>query len=200
MRLRPEAEPTGSFDVMVCSDVDQTVEAFAVDEGFKIGADQDVRRGFSGLCVTFYADRVGAACGSGIAEVGLESEGLVGACSGRSEVDGDEGGVINLDADFLNRRDKDVTIAVFSQDCGEKAHKLGAANGCAEIKPRPVACNPHVDIAAIRGIPQVYRRQSACFYGARACGNAFRTGFHDVLCHFFFCHLFNTPYLGLVRS
>ena len=57
---------------MVRADVDETVEAFAVDERFKVGADVDVGRGFACFGVAFDADRMLGACCRHVAETGLQ--------------------------------------------------------------------------------------------------------------------------------
>ena len=118
------------------------------------GGASDVRVGGT----TLNDRKVVGAGGGGVAEVGLKCEGLRVPRAGRGEVDGDEGGVINLNADLFNGRDEDVAIAVFSKNRREKPHQFGASDGRAEVKPRPVAGDAHVQIAAVWGIPQVNRR------------------------------------------
>lgn len=112
----PEAEPAFAIRHVVGSDVDEAVEAFAVDQGLKFGADQDVGAGFASFGVALNADWVFGAGGRFVAEVCFEGKALGGASAGCGEVDGDERSVINLDADLFNGCDEDIAVAVFAEN------------------------------------------------------------------------------------
>ena len=93
---RPDAEPALVMDAKL----DQPVKAFAVDQRLEVAADTDVGRGLAIFGVALNSDRqIGAGDGD-VFEIGLEGQPLVGATAFGLEIDGDKGGVLDLDADL----------------------------------------------------------------------------------------------------
>ncbi len=75
----------------------------------------------------------------------------------RNDLHGEERRVLDLDADPLNRRHKDVTaVRVAPQDGGKEPHQRLAPDRAAAIVPGPVGGDAHVDFAAIRRIPALH--------------------------------------------
>ena len=78
-----------------------------------------------------------------------------------AHLDGEERRVVDLDADALDRRHQHVAFAVLAQDRGEELHERQAADRRAQVEPRSVGGDAHVDVAAVGRIPQVHRRGAA---------------------------------------
>ena len=86
---------------------------------------------------------------------------------------GKERRVLDFYADFFDGRDKNIAFRVLAQNRRKKPHEGGAADRRAAVKPRPVSGDPHVDIAAIRRIPLLHRRQCLLRGVAFGCGQGF---------------------------
>ncbi len=137
------------------TDFNQTVERFAVNEGFKVTADQNVRRRLTRFGVSLdpnWVVRTGHHC---ITDIGFKHQIIAPAI----EVHGDKWRVIYCDTDLLNRRDQKVILALFLDDPREQLHQPRPPDGRALIEPRPVPRDPHVQITAERRVPKMHWRQ-----------------------------------------
>ena len=179
---------------MVLTQFDQPVKAFPVDQRLKVAADADIGRGLSGIGGTLDTDRQIGARNRDIPKVGLERERLVGAAAFGLEIDGDKGGIFDLDADLFDRRDQEIIVIFTDQNRRKEFHQPHAANRGALIEPGAVAFDLHVQIAAKRRVPLLYRRQSACFGGGNRRGKAFCCWGHGFLSTHCFCHFLFTRY------
>ena len=92
--------------------------------------------------------------------IGAESEFTVRALTVLFHFNGKKRRVIDTDADLLNRRHQKILVRLALEDRGKQLHQRRAADRRAEIEPRAVAGNPHIEIAAERRIPEVDRRQA----------------------------------------
>ena len=100
--------------------------------------------------------------GNHIIHMGQEPHDLFAPGSLDLEIDRDKRRVINRDSDLLDGRDEKVRISILPQNRRKQFDKPFAADRGAEIEPGPVPRNPHVQITAIRWIPEMYRRQPPC--------------------------------------
>ena len=75
-------------------------------------------------------------------------------------LDGEKRRVIDANADFLHRSDQKVFAVLAFQDRGEQPHQRRPADRRSHVKPRAVAGDSHVQIAAKRRIPQMDWRQT----------------------------------------
>ena len=69
--------------------------------------------------------------------------------------------VVDSDANFFDRRNEDVPIAVLAQNRREKLDERRPADRRTAIEPCSVSRDAHVDIAAVGRIPEVHRRAAA---------------------------------------
>src|ERR1700730_14523891 len=128
----------------------------AGDKRPQIAAHMDI--GFDAVEGGFFeTNRMAGARLDPILDIGPEPQHLVRSLLRRPHFHGQKRCVLDFYADPLDRRDKNVAIGVLAQDRREKPHEGGAADRRAAIKPRPVAGDPHVDIAAKRRIPLLHR-------------------------------------------
>ena len=81
----------------------------------------------------------------------------------------DERRVIDLDPDLFHRSNQIVVIALAPDDPRKQADQFDPPDRCAKVKPGPVAGDAHVDIAAKRRVPQMYRGRA--FFAARTTGH-----------------------------
>ena len=82
--------------------------------------------------------------------------------------------VIDADADLFHRRHEKVLAVLALEDRGKKPNQRRPADWRAHVKPRTIACDSHVDVAAERRIPQMHRRQRLS--GKRSVGRFPRSG------------------------
>ena len=73
--------------------------------------------------------------------------------AGHCHLDGEEGRVLDLDPDPLDRRDEHISVGVLAQDGREELDERRPADRRADVVPRAVGGDAHVDLAAIGGIP-----------------------------------------------
>ncbi len=76
----------------------------------------------------------------------------------RLEVDRHEGCIVDGYSDLLDRSHQEVLVFVLSENRREQANKLVPTDGRAEVEPRAIPCDPYVEIAAKRRVPQMDRR------------------------------------------
>jgi hypothetical protein len=88
-----------------------------------------------------------------IPDIGQKSQHLVRSSMRDNHFHRRERSVLDLYADFLDGRNKNIAVRLLAQNRRKKSHQGGPVNRRAVIKPRPVARDPHVDIAAKRRIP-----------------------------------------------
>lgn len=118
------------------------------------------RRRLAGLFIDFDRDRMILPCLGEIADIGGEDQRLVLALTDDIDPCSNEGRDLHLDADLLDRSDEVVNaIVIFPQDRGKQSYKTVTCNARAFVPPRPVTFDDHVHLAAIVGMPLVYRRQ-----------------------------------------
>ena len=80
--------------------------------------------------------------------------------SGPFKFNREEWRIFDDDADFLDRGNQKILIALALEHRGEQTHQGGTPDRCLLIEPGAVGGDPHVDIAAKRRIPQVDGGQS----------------------------------------
>lgn len=97
--------------------INEAVEAFAVNERFEVAAYQNVRSWFAGFEVARDTDGVLGARGALIADICGEGQHLLITCAADFEIYRNEGRIIDGDADFFDRGDEKIIVAVFAQDC-----------------------------------------------------------------------------------
>ncbi|MNC53204.1 hypothetical protein D3C75_1025950 [compost metagenome] len=67
--------------------------------------------------------------------------------------------IVDLDADFLDRGDEEIIIAVAADDGGEQLDHRLAPDRRAQVVPGTVTGDTHVDIATEVRVPQMHRWQ-----------------------------------------
>ena len=95
---------------------------------------------------------------------GIEAKGERGvpADTLRLHFDRDKGGVLDRDVELFDGRDQDIAaVGLATQDGREQPHHFLAPDRRAHVEPCPVACDPHVAVAAMRRIPLRDRRQAS---------------------------------------
>jgi hypothetical protein len=118
------------------------------------------RRGLTGFFIDFDRDRMILPRLGEIADIGGEDQRLVLALADNIDPCGNEGRDLHLDADLLDRGHKVVNaIVIFPQDRGKQSYKTVTCNARSFVPPRTVTFDDHVHLAAIVGMPLVYRRQ-----------------------------------------
>lgn len=90
---------------MVTAQINHAVKTFAVDQRFKVRADQNIGRGFACFRVTHNADWVVWSGDCGILDMGGKGQNLIGACTLHAEIRGDKGRVFNRDSHLFHGSD-----------------------------------------------------------------------------------------------
>ena len=98
-------------------------------------------------------------------DIGAEGQNRLAVPRLRPHLDRQERRVVDPDPDLLDRRHQNVTVAFLAHNRGEQLDQRRPADRRATIKPCSIGSDAHVDIAAVRRIPQMHRRRAA----AAAC-------------------------------
>jgi len=94
------------------SNLDQTVERLAINQGFQIGANQHIGRRLAGLRITHHADRMIGARHHAVTDIGFKLQPVAAFV----EIDGNEGRVIYGNSHLLDRGDQHIIIPIAPQN------------------------------------------------------------------------------------
>ena len=177
--------------VRLFAHIHQTIKRLAVNQRLQIGADQHIGRRLTGFTVPHHPDRVVRPGSHLVAHIGFK--GQIAALL--VHIHRHKRRIIHRDADLFDRRDQHIFIAVAAQDGRKQLHQRRPPDGRTHVKPRPVPRDPHIDLAAMRRVPQMHRRDTAFLYGTRARCEAFRRRRYNLLCGRGFCHWGHPDYL-----
>jgi len=71
-----------------------------------------------------------------------------------------ERGIVNANANLLDRSNQEIVIAIAANDGRKQPHHRFAPDRRAQVVPGAIAGNAHVDVAAEVRVPQMHRRQA----------------------------------------
>src|SRR5262245_14396826 len=100
------------------------------------------------------------AAGDPVVDVGAEVEDVARRPIRNLEFDREERRVVHRDAALLDRRDQKIPVAFTLEYGSKQLDQRGPADWRLHVEPGAVGRDPHVEIAAKRRIPQVYRRRT----------------------------------------
>jgi len=134
----------------------EIVNQGAGDKRPQTAAHMDI--GFDAVGGAFFeSNRMAGARLDPILDIGQKPQHLVRSLMRDRHFHRKERHVLDFYAHFLDGRDENVAVRILARYRREKPHEGGAADRRAAIKPRPVARDPHIDIAAKRRIPLLHR-------------------------------------------
>jgi hypothetical protein len=94
-----------------------------------------------------------------VVDIGAEGDAAFLALAFDRHLDRQEGRVLDLDADPLDRGDQDVAVRVLAQHRGEELHQRRPSDRRVVVEPGSVACDSQRDLAAIGRVPALDGRR-----------------------------------------
>ncbi len=170
--------------------INQPIERLPINQRLQPVTHHDIGRRLA-RTVVHHAQRMDRPGSHLVAHMGGKGDRGLPANPSHIEIHRHKGRIIHHNPHFFHGSDQKIPVPLAPQDRTEQPHHGRPANRRPQIEPRPVAGDPHVDIATERRVPQMHRRRPlfARRRGLNRRHHAFRARFHDHLCLFVFCHL-----------